>query len=56
MGEVASALWGVDAQAVAAGILHDTIEDAGVTPKTIEDMCGRSVLEKPSLEVVYDTV
>ena len=25
-------------------------------PATIEDMCGRSVLEKPSLEVVYDTV
>jgi chlorophyllide a reductase subunit X len=25
-------------------------------PATIEDMCGRSVIEKPSLEVVYDTV
>ena len=25
-------------------------------PATIEDRCGRSVLEKPSLEVVYDTV
>lgn len=25
-------------------------------PATIEDMCGRSMIEKPSLEVVYDTV
>ena len=25
-------------------------------PATIEDMCGRSVIDKPSLEVVYDTV
>ena len=25
-------------------------------PATIEDMCGRSVIEKSSLEVVYDTV
>jgi GTP diphosphokinase / guanosine-3',5'-bis(diphosphate) 3'-diphosphatase len=35
---------GVDAQAVAAGLLHDTIEDAGVTPKTIEDLFGKEVL------------
>ena len=25
-------------------------------PATIEDMCGRSVIEKPSLEIVYDNV
>ncbi len=35
---------GVDAQAVAAGLLHDTIEDAGVRPKTLEDLFGREVL------------
>ena len=23
-------------------------------PATMEDMCGRSVVDKPSLEVVYD--
>ncbi|MDO8552624.1 MAG: HD domain-containing protein [bacterium] len=36
---------GVDAQAVAAGLLHDTIEDAGVTPKAIEELCGKEVLK-----------
>jgi chlorophyllide a reductase subunit X len=25
-------------------------------PATFEDMCGRAAVEKPSLEVVYDTV
>ena len=25
-------------------------------PATHEDMCGSSIIEKPSLEVVYDTV
>ncbi len=35
---------GMDAQAVAAGLLHDTIEDAGVKPKTIEEKFGPEVL------------
>jgi chlorophyllide a reductase subunit X len=35
-------------EAVGRGVVLD--------PATIEDMCGRSVIEKPSLEVVYDTV
>lgn len=35
---------GVDAQAIAAGLLHDTIEDAGVTPKSIEELFGKDVL------------
>lgn len=35
---------GVDAQTVAAGLLHDTIEDAGVRPKTLEDLFGREAL------------
>lgn len=35
---------GVDAQAIAAGLLHDTIEDAGVKPKQIEDEFGAEVL------------
>ena len=25
-------------------------------PATLEDMCGGSVVEKPSLEIIYDTV
>lgn len=35
----------VDAVAIAAGILHDTIEDAGVSAKTIEDEFGKDVLK-----------
>lgn len=35
---------GVDAQTVAAGLIHDTIEDAGVKPQTIEEMFGPEVL------------
>lgn len=35
---------GMDAHAIAAGLLHDTIEDAGVTPQTIEDQFGVDVL------------
>jgi len=35
---------GADAQAIAAGMLHDTIEDAGVKPTTLEEQFGREVL------------
>ena len=35
---------GMDSQAIAAGLLHDTIEDAGVKPKTIADEFGPEVL------------
>lgn len=35
---------GIDADTIAAGLLHDTIEDAGVKPKTIEDEFGPDVL------------
>src|SRR3989338_9481007 len=35
---------GMDAQAIAAGLLHDTVEDAGVKPKTIEEQFGPEVL------------
>ena len=35
---------GADAQAISAGMLHDTIEDAGVKPKTIEEQFGPEVL------------
>ena len=35
---------GMDSQAIAAGLLHDTIEDAGVKPKTIEEQFGPEVL------------
>ncbi|HEY4488793.1 MAG TPA: HD domain-containing protein, partial [Candidatus Paceibacterota bacterium] len=35
---------GMDAPAIAAGLLHDTIEDAGVTPHTIEEQFGAEVL------------
>lgn len=35
---------GMDAPAIAAGLLHDTIEDAGVKPQTIEEMFGKEVL------------
>ena len=34
----------------------ETGRDVVLQPATIEDMCGRSVIEKPSLEVVYDAV
>ena len=30
--------------------------DVVLEPATIEDMCGRSVIEKPTLEIVYDNV
>ena len=36
---------GMDSQAIAAGLLHDTIEDAGVTPMTIETEFGKEVLQ-----------
>jgi GTP pyrophosphokinase len=35
---------GMDAQTVSAGLLHDTIEDAGVTTKIIRDEFGQEVL------------
>jgi len=35
---------------------RDVGRDFVLQPATLEDMCGRSVVEKPSLEVVYDTV
>ncbi len=35
---------GMDPQTIAAGLLHDTIEDAGVRPQTIEDDFGLEVL------------
>ena len=30
--------------------------DVVLTPATMEDMCGASIIEKPSLEVIYDAV
>jgi len=35
---------GMDAHAIAAGLLHDTIEDAGVKPATMEELFGKEVL------------
>lgn len=35
---------GMDAQTIAAGLLHDTIEDAAVKPATIEEKFGPEVL------------
>ena len=35
---------GLDAQTICAGLLHDTIEDAGVKAATIEEMFGKEVL------------
>src|SRR6185436_17931217 len=35
---------GMDPQAIAAGLLHDTIEDAGVKPLTVETEFGAEVL------------
>lgn len=35
---------GTDAQAISAGLLHDTIEDAGLKPKTLEEEFGQEVL------------
>lgn len=35
---------GFDTQTIAAGLLHDTIEDAGVKPKTIEEQFNPEVL------------
>ena len=39
------AVAGMDAEAIAAGLLHDTIEDAGVKPQAIEEEFGRDVLK-----------
>ena len=40
------------------GLFKGDAVGRGVTlvPATMEDMCGRAIVEKPSLEVVYDTV
>ena len=38
------AVAGMDVQTIAAGLLHDTIEDAGITPKTIEEEFSAEVL------------
>jgi GTP pyrophosphokinase len=35
---------GMDAQTVTAGLIHDTIEDAGIRPKIIEEQFGHQVL------------
>jgi guanosine-3',5'-bis(diphosphate) 3'-pyrophosphohydrolase len=35
---------GLDAETIAAGLLHDTIEDAGVMMKTLEELFGSDVL------------
>ncbi|OGG54097.1 hypothetical protein A2851_03550 [Candidatus Kaiserbacteria bacterium RIFCSPHIGHO2_01_FULL_53_29] len=35
---------GMDSRAIAAGLLHDTIEDAGIKPKDIEEQFGADVL------------
>src|SRR3990167_8014841 len=35
---------GLDAQTIAAGLLHDTIEDAGVKAKDIAEQFGKEVL------------
>src|SRR5262245_21801548 len=35
---------GIDAPAIAAGMLHDTIEDAGVKPDTLREQFGDDVL------------
>lgn len=35
---------GLDPQTIAAGLLHDTVEDAGVKPKTIEERFGTEVM------------
>lgn len=38
------ASFGMDAQTIAAGFLHDTIEDAGIPPQTIEKEFGKEIL------------
>jgi GTP diphosphokinase / guanosine-3',5'-bis(diphosphate) 3'-diphosphatase len=35
---------GLDAETIAAGLLHDSIEDVGVTPETIRDTFGPEIL------------
>ena len=35
---------GLDAQTIAAGLLHDTIEDAGVKARDLEEQFGKEVL------------
>ncbi len=36
--------FGMDAQTVAAGLLHDSIEDVGITPETIKKEFGKEIL------------
>ncbi len=38
------ALWKLDAATIAAGLLHDTIEDCGVEPQHISDLFGPEIL------------
>src|SRR3989344_1261976 len=38
------ALWKLDAQTIAAGLLHDTIEDCGVSPDEISKLFGPEIL------------
>ncbi|MBI4094067.1 bifunctional (p)ppGpp synthetase/guanosine-3',5'-bis(diphosphate) 3'-pyrophosphohydrolase [Candidatus Kaiserbacteria bacterium] len=38
------AVAGMDGKAIAAGLLHDTIEDAGVKPRALEEAFGSDVL------------
>jgi 3,8-divinyl chlorophyllide a/chlorophyllide a reductase subunit X len=40
------------------GLFSGDAVGRGVTlvPATVEDMCGKTVIDKPSLEVIYDTV
>src|SRR3989344_2465760 len=38
------ATFGADAETIAAGLLHDVIEDAGISDKTIQDEFGKTVL------------
>ena len=33
-----------------------TFDDVVLVPATMEDMCGSANVQKPSLEVVYETV
>jgi len=47
--DVLEVLWNIgkirDAETLAAGVLHDTIEDTGTTPDEIRDRFGQNILE-----------
>ena len=53
-GKKDGALHEVSTVQLAAGVLKEVRDRNELDPATIDDMCAATVLEKPSLEVIYE--